>query len=306
MSITSQLTGLSRGRFHELEIRDSSGAFQDVLSLIAAGSGGGAGAVSSAQTPLSISGGVLSIDLSGYTDSAALTTLLSNKLDSLAGAGGIVVTGSGTSRTLTIDLSPYVETATLFSGNSLRLQDSSGVFRNLGASATGSLVYGGAGLAFAQDTVSPASLTSTLASYLNVQAPLQLTGTSTVRVLESLWKPSNVTLGLGLIGLGTDATGYLSIGLTGAESRTALKLADSQGTVRDLASTTAGALTWDGGPVATETHVTSQLAGKQDLIPQLSVGTVVLAPAHILSGSYFVAGTWTTVGSTHSSLMGNY
>ena len=75
MSITSQLTGLSRGRFHELEIRDGSGAFQDVLSLIAAGgSGGGAGAVSSAQTPLSISAaGVLSIDLSAYTDSAALT-----------------------------------------------------------------------------------------------------------------------------------------------------------------------------------------------------------------------------------------
>ena len=85
MSITSQLTGLSRGRFHELEIRDGSGAFQDVLSLIAAGgSGGGAGAVSSAQTPLSISGGVLSIDLSGYTDSASLATLLSTKIDSLS------------------------------------------------------------------------------------------------------------------------------------------------------------------------------------------------------------------------------
>ena len=199
MSITSQLTGLSRGRFHELEIRDGSGAFQDVLSLIAAGgSGGGAGAVSSAQTPLSISGGVLSIDLSAYTDTTGLTALLSNKLDSLAGAGGIVVSGSGSSRTLSIDLSPYVQTSTLFSGNSIKLQDSSGVFRNLGASSTGSLVYGGSGLAFAQDTVSPATLTSTLGGYLNVQAPLQLTGTSTVRVLESLWKPSNVALGAGL------------------------------------------------------------------------------------------------------------
>ena len=107
MSVTSQLTGLSRGRFHELEIRDSSGAFQDVLSLIAAGGSGG-GAVSSAQTPLSISGqGVLSIDLSGYTDTAGLTALLNNKIDSLAGVGGIVVSGSGTSRTLTIDPVSY-------------------------------------------------------------------------------------------------------------------------------------------------------------------------------------------------------
>ena len=115
MSVTSQLTGLSRGRFHELEIRDSSGAFQDVLSLIAAG-GSGAGAVSSAQTPLSISGGVLSIDLSGYTDSAALTTLLSNKLDSITGAGGIVVTGSGTSRTISVDLTSLATVAALLAG----------------------------------------------------------------------------------------------------------------------------------------------------------------------------------------------
>ena len=34
------------------------------------------------------------------------------------------------------------------------------------------LVDGGSGLAFAQDTVSPATLTSTLAGFLNVQAPL--------------------------------------------------------------------------------------------------------------------------------------
>ena len=108
MSVTSQLTGLSKGRFHELEIRNSSGAFEDVLDLIAAGGGGGAAL--SAQAPLSISGNVLSIDMSAYTDSAALAALLANKIDSLAGAGGIVVSGSGTSRTLTIDLSPYVQT----------------------------------------------------------------------------------------------------------------------------------------------------------------------------------------------------
>ena len=116
MSVTSQLTGLSRGRFHELEIRDSSGAFQDVLSLIAAGSGGGAGVVSSAQTPLSISGGVLSIDLSGYTDSASLATLLSTKIDSITGVGGIVVTGSGTSRTISVDLTSLATVAALLAG----------------------------------------------------------------------------------------------------------------------------------------------------------------------------------------------
>ena len=56
-------TGLSEGDFHRLAILHN-GSMTDIISLI--GSLGGSGAVNSASTPLSISGGVLSIALTGY------------------------------------------------------------------------------------------------------------------------------------------------------------------------------------------------------------------------------------------------
>ena len=48
----------------------------NVLTLI----GASAGAVSSATAPLNISSGILSIDLSNYTNTAGLTTLLGGKI----------------------------------------------------------------------------------------------------------------------------------------------------------------------------------------------------------------------------------
>ena len=75
MSYTFQnlLTGLSQGRFDSLQVRNASGDYVDVLTL------GGSGALA-ANAPISISGGVLSIDLSNYTDTTGLTTLLASKL----------------------------------------------------------------------------------------------------------------------------------------------------------------------------------------------------------------------------------
>ena len=96
------LSGLSEGYFTTLRVLKQ-GAFQDVLDLIAAGGSGSSssGAVSSAAAPLSIdAGGVLSIDLS------SITAQLATKIDSLVGAGGIVVSGSGVGRTLSINLTP--------------------------------------------------------------------------------------------------------------------------------------------------------------------------------------------------------
>ena len=95
------LSGLSEGYFTTLRVLKQ-GAFQDVLDLIAAGgSESSSGVVSSAAAPLSIdAGGVLSIDLS------SITAQLATKIDSLVGAGGIVVSGSGVGRTLSINLTP--------------------------------------------------------------------------------------------------------------------------------------------------------------------------------------------------------
>ncbi len=82
-------TGLTEGDFHRLAVL-SNGSMTDIISLIgSSGSSGGGGNVNSASTPLSISGGVLSIDLSSYTNTAGLTTLLAGKLDTSHKAGKI-------------------------------------------------------------------------------------------------------------------------------------------------------------------------------------------------------------------------
>ena len=77
--------GLSQEDFTLLNVLHN-GSMQNIISLI--GSLGG-GSVDSASTPLSISGGVLSIDLSSYTNTAGLTTLLASKLDTSHEAGKI-------------------------------------------------------------------------------------------------------------------------------------------------------------------------------------------------------------------------
>ena len=61
MNVTT--TGLSEGDFHRLAVLHN-GNMTNIISLIS--SLGGSGAVNSATTPLQISGGVLSIDLSQF------------------------------------------------------------------------------------------------------------------------------------------------------------------------------------------------------------------------------------------------
>ena len=79
------LTGISQGSFDTLYVKNASGDMVNVLTLI----GASAGAVSSATAPLYISSGILSIDLSNYTNTAGLTTLLAGKLDTSHEAGKI-------------------------------------------------------------------------------------------------------------------------------------------------------------------------------------------------------------------------
>ncbi len=68
----SILTGLTEGDFYRLAVL-SNGIMTDILSLIG---GGGGGAVTSANLPLSISNGVLTINLSGFSDTAAMNTAI--------------------------------------------------------------------------------------------------------------------------------------------------------------------------------------------------------------------------------------
>ena len=133
MSFHNLFTGTSQGEFDSLKVRDASGQMVDVLSL----GGGGSGSVTSAQSPLSISGaGVLQIDLSTYLTSAQTNSLLA----SYTTTAGI--------NTL---LANYVLASSLYNGNSIKLQDANGVTRLLSASQTGALVWNTAQLVSIND-----------------------------------------------------------------------------------------------------------------------------------------------------------
>jgi len=68
--------GLSQGDFTLLNVLHN-GSMQNIITLI--GSVGG-GTVDSANAPSSISGGVLGIDLSSYSDTVAMNTTIANAL----------------------------------------------------------------------------------------------------------------------------------------------------------------------------------------------------------------------------------
>ncbi len=70
------LTGISQGSFDTLFVKDANGNWINILTLGGSGGGGGSGIVQSAQAPLSISYGVISVDLASYLTSNQITTLL--------------------------------------------------------------------------------------------------------------------------------------------------------------------------------------------------------------------------------------
>ena len=72
-------TGLTEGDFTLLRVLSNAGVLPNILDLIAAGGGGsGSGIVSGVQLPLSVNGGVLSIDTNGFATSAQTPLSLQN------------------------------------------------------------------------------------------------------------------------------------------------------------------------------------------------------------------------------------
>ncbi len=69
-------TGISSGTFHNLTLQHA-GTYQDLSTLIST-LGGGGGTVTSANLPLSITNGVLTVDLTAYSTTAAINTLLAS------------------------------------------------------------------------------------------------------------------------------------------------------------------------------------------------------------------------------------
>ncbi len=136
---------------------------------------------------------------------------------------------------------------------------------------------------------------------ITVTAPLAISGTGTSRALSTLWKLSQVSLSTGLFGVSSDTPGTLSLSLTGAESRIALKLADSNNTVRDLTSNTSGNILWNSATLASQSWANTQLTAKEDSITELVTGSnqSLLNPTHM--PSRYGAGSWTDL-KTHASI----
>ena len=270
-TFTNMLTGLSRGTFDEL-ILYRGGSYQD-LNTIFNGLGGGSGAITAlvgagaAVVSGTGSSRTITVDLSSHATTAAVNALLANyvltsayntamatKLDGLTAGSGIQITGSGTARAIACTASPLTlqldgatqagATTLNFVGNNASLsagvlnisrmawQDKV-VLRYSNAASDKDLTQGNSGELLWNG--SQVALTSQTFQQINTVAPLSASGANII-TLETLWKPSTVSVGVGLQTTVNDANGTLTLTLDGTESRSALKLIDTQSVVRPLAA----------------------------------------------------------------------
>jgi len=95
----------------------------------------------------------------------------------------------------------------------------------------------------------------------------QLSADDTGRLIVAGNRPllaNSITVGAGMFALASNPNGFLSLALTGSESRAQLRLLDPATTVRELTSNVSGELLWDGAALPTAASVATQLAAKQD------------------------------------------
>jgi hypothetical protein len=267
--VESVTNGLTQGDFTTLRVLSSAGVMTDIISLIgSSGAGGGLSDVTSASSQLTVatsgSTRVLTLNLSAYSTSAQMNTALASKLSALVGAGAAVISGTGTSRTITVDLTGYSTTAQM----------------NTALATKQPVLTAGTSI-----QLNGATISSTALAAVQAVLPLVVSTTPTTATLSSLWTPSQLSVSSGLVGVFSNALGTYSLALTGTESRTALKLADSGGTVRDLTTSTAGVLTWASAPMLTEAQVKALIATSVTAAPtsgltstgQNSTGAVQIA-----------------------------
>jgi len=231
---------------------------------------------------------VLSIDLSNYLTSSAITTLLASKISTSHEANNLAVadvdhSGFGlTVESFTLKTPQGVVTV-LSSDNAGNLYIDSQSHSNaaiitmpyitplLANKANSSQVLTNVPLnALFTDTLYThpsqhsmsmiTGLTAALAgkqNNLTATLPMQLSGA----VISSLWRPSNLSVGAGMLLLSSDTLGTAVIALTGLESRQALKLSDPSGAIRELTASNAGLLLWNGATFALDASVTAAFSG---------------------------------------------
>ena len=173
-------TGLSTGDFHLLRVL-SNGQMTDILTLL--GSGGVGGSVS-ANAPLNRTGDVLSIDLSAYASTVALNNALAAYTDTT---------------NLTILLAGKQNTGAQ-AAVVLRYSDAAASDKSLAQGSAGQLLWNGAELQLKQNSF----------QQINSVLPISLSGSNNITI-ESLFKPSSVSLGAGVFGVANDTTGALAL-----------------------------------------------------------------------------------------------
>ena len=245
-------TGEAEGDFHRLRVRDANGNMTDILTLLGAAANS---FINSVASPLAVSNGQLSINLSNYVLATTLNSTLANyALTSDLSAYQQTLSATSplnlANNTLTVDLSAYQQTLSAtaplnLASNTLTI-DLSAYQQTLSATAPLSITSN----TIAVDLSAYQSISQSF-TQLGVAAPLTISQSpnpsgGVAATFDTLWKPSQVSASSGLFALSSDQNGTLALSLTGLESRASLKLSDPQGTVRDLASTNAGALTFDG------------------------------------------------------------
>jgi len=231
-----------------------------------------------------VSSTALTNALAAYTDTTSLNALLAAKMDTLTAGTGISIAGSTISSThtpiiLQLDGTTQAGATTLnFVGNTASFtnnvvnisrqswQDaltlrysSSASDKNLTQGSAGELLWNGSEVQLKQNAF----------QQINVVAPLTVSGSNAITI-DTLWKPSVVTVGTGLQAIASDANGTLQLDLTGTESRSQLYLIDSQSVVRSLLSSVSGGLVWNGSTLVDLTYLTNNYTTTTGLTTLLS------------------------------------
>ena len=215
------LTGISQGSFDKIYLRDANGNMVDLLTQLGTLGGGITDVISQSSELVVTTNGttkILALNLGGYLSS-------SHEAGKVGNAN--VAFGAFDINARTVKLS------------SQTLPD-----KELKQGAAGELLWNGQELQLRQNAF----------HQINVAAPLTISGANVITI-DTLWKPSTVSVATGLLAVANDAAGTLNLSLTGAESRTQLYLQDSGGTIRSLAPNTSGDLLWDGATLATAASI---------------------------------------------------
>ena len=134
--------------------------------------------------------------------------------------------------------------------------------KNLTQGAEGELLWNGSEVQLRQNAF----------HQINVVAPLTVSGSNSITI-DTLWKPSTVTVGTGLQATASDANGTLQLDLTGTESRSQLKIIDSQNVVRSLVPSVTGALTWNGSALVDLTYLSNNFTTRTSINTSLATKT---------------------------------